>query len=72
LTFVPADRGRRLARGHNPAERLASELAARWELPCLQLLERTRGGRQRGSSASERRNVRGAFARRIERRARSP
>lgn len=61
LTFVPADRGRRLERGHNPAERLAVELAALWELPCVQLLERTRGGRQRGSSAAERRSVRGAF-----------
>jgi predicted amidophosphoribosyltransferase len=61
LTFVPADRGRRLERGHNPAERLALELAAVWELPCLSLLERTRGGRQRGSSAAERRSVRGAF-----------
>ena len=61
LTFVPSDRGRRLERGHNPAERLALELAAIWELPCLPLLERTRGGRQRGSSAAERRTVRGAF-----------
>jgi competence protein ComFC len=61
LTFVPADRARRLERGHNPAERLAVELAAVWELPCLPLLERTRGGRQRGSSAAERRTVRGAF-----------
>lgn len=61
LTFVPADRGRRLERGHNPAERLALELAALWELPCVPLLDRTRGGRQRGSSAVERRTVRGAF-----------
>ena len=61
LTFVPADRERRLARGHNPAERLALELATLWELPCLPLLERTRGGRQRGSSAAERRTVHGAF-----------
>jgi predicted amidophosphoribosyltransferase len=61
LTFVPADRGRRLERGHNPAERLALELAELWELPCVPLLERTRGGRQRGSSAAERRTVRGAF-----------
>jgi predicted amidophosphoribosyltransferase len=61
LTFVPADRGRRLERGHNPAERLALELAEAWGLPCLRLLERTRGGRQRGSSATERRTVRGAF-----------
>ena len=61
VTFVPADRGRRLERGHNPAARLAQELAELWELPCLPLLERTRGGRQRGSSAVERRTVRGAF-----------
>jgi predicted amidophosphoribosyltransferase len=61
LTFVPADRSRRLERGHNPAERLTLELAALWELPCLPLLERTRGGRQRGSTAAERRTVRGAF-----------
>ena len=61
LTFVPADRSRRLVRGHNPAERLALELSAVWGLPCLALLERTRGGRQRGSSAAERRTVRGAF-----------
>ena len=61
LTFVPSDRRRRLERGQNPAERLALELAAVWELPCLALLERTRGGRQRGSSAAERRTVRGAF-----------
>ena len=61
VTFVPSDRARRLKRGHNPAERLARELAAAWELPCLPLLERTRGGRQRGSSATERRSVRGAF-----------
>jgi ComF family protein len=61
LTFVPADRERRLRRGHNPAERLALELAPKWGLPCLPLLERTRGGRQRGSSAAERRTVRGSF-----------
>ena len=61
LTYVPSDRGRRLERGHNPAERLALELAAAWKLPCLPLLERTRGGRQRGRSAAERRTVRGAF-----------
>jgi ComF family protein len=61
LTFVPSDRTRRRERGHNPAERLAQELAALWELPCLPLLTRTRSGRQRGSSAEERRSVRGAF-----------
>jgi predicted amidophosphoribosyltransferase len=61
VTFVPADRDRRLERGHNPAERLAVALATTWELPCLPLLERTRGGRQRGSSRADRRSVRGAF-----------
>ena len=61
LTFVPADHRRRLERGHNPAERLARELALAWELPCLPLLDRVRGGRQRGATASERRSVRGAF-----------
>jgi len=61
LTFVPADRTRRLARGHNPAERLARELAHHWELPCEPLLERVRGGRQRGATRDERRSVRGAF-----------
>jgi ComF family protein len=61
LVFVPADRGRRLERGHNPAEKLARELSELWELPYLTLLERTRSGRQRGSSAAERRSVRGAF-----------
>jgi ComF family protein len=61
LTFVPAERERRLVRGHNPAERLARELALLWELPSLPLLERTRGGRQRGGTAEARRSVRGAF-----------
>jgi ComF family protein len=61
ITFVPADRTRRRERGHNPAERLARELALLWELPCEPLLERVRGGRQRGATASERRSVRGAF-----------
>jgi competence protein ComFC len=61
LTFVPADRTRRLERGHNPAERLARELALLWDLPCEALLERVRRGRQRGATATERRSVRGAF-----------
>jgi predicted amidophosphoribosyltransferase len=62
VTFVPPDRDRSLRRGHHPAERLARELAARWQLPCEPLLERAGGGRQRGRSVAERRaNVRGAF-----------
>ena len=61
VTFVPADRTRRLERGHNPAEHLARELARVWGLPCEPLLARVRGGRQRGATATERRSVRGAF-----------
>jgi len=64
LTYVPADQGRRLERGHHPAERLARELALRWETPCEPLLRRVgTGRRQRGLSLAERRrNVAGAFA----------
>jgi predicted amidophosphoribosyltransferase len=63
LTFVPADPDRRLDRGHNPAENLANELGARWELPSPTLLERAAGIRpQRGLPRAERRrNVKGAF-----------
>ena len=38
LTFVPADENRLLGRGHNPAQRLAVELGARWQLPVVPLL----------------------------------
>jgi ComF family protein len=63
LTFVPSDADRRLKRGYNPAERLARELAERWHLPVVALLERRAGIRpQRGLSLAERRrNVRTAF-----------
>lgn len=63
LAFVPADGERRLRRGHHPAERLARELGARWELPVERLVARTRPlPRQRGLSLAERRrNVAGAF-----------
>ena len=33
LTYVPSDQKRARERGHHPAERLAVELAGRWELP---------------------------------------
>lgn len=64
LTFVPPDRARSLQRGHHPAERLARELGARWSLPVLALVVRTRPAvRQRGLAlADRRRNVAGAFA----------
>lgn len=63
LAFVPADRERTLQRGHRPAEQLARELAARWELPVDAFLRRARRiERQRGLSLADRRaNVRGAF-----------
>ena len=63
LTFVPADPNRRLERGHNPAERLANEIGARWELPVAPLLARSHGvAPQRGLPLAERRrNVRGVF-----------
>ena len=63
VVFVPGDPDRRLKRGHHAAERLASELAAEWELPLRRLLTRARGSpRQRGLTQHERRrNVAGAF-----------
>ena len=64
LTFVPADENRLLERGHNPAERLAAALGAKWQLPVLPLLSRVPGkAPQKGLTLAERRrNVRGAFA----------
>lgn len=66
IAFVPADPGRRLERGYNPAGALAHELARVWALPCVPILRRVARGRsrpQRGLGLAERRrNVRGAFA----------
>src|SRR5215208_793929 len=63
LAFVPRDTERTLKRGHHPAERLAAELGSRWQLPVLDVVERTRPVRpQRGLQRAERRrNVSGAF-----------
>lgn len=63
ITYVPGDRDRTLWRGLNSAQALAVALAARWELPLVEPLARTRRvGRQRGLSRKARRtNVRGAF-----------
>jgi predicted amidophosphoribosyltransferase len=63
LTFVPGDPDRRLRRGHHPAERLAAELAAVWDLPLEPLLIRVRGSpRQRGlTQVQRRRNIAGVF-----------
>jgi ComF family protein len=63
ICWVPADRDRRLKRGHHAAERLAAALATAWELPSSGLLAR-RGSssRQRGMSReARRRNVADAF-----------
>jgi ComF family protein len=64
LTFVPADRERRLERGHHPAEALARDLASAWGLGLEPLLFRVRGSpRQRElGRAQRRRNVVKAFA----------
>ena len=63
LAAVPTDPERGLKRGHAPAAGLARELARRWRLPLVPLLERSRPApRQRGLSLPERRrNVSGAF-----------
>jgi predicted amidophosphoribosyltransferase len=63
ITSIPPDAVRQLRRGDHPAERLAGELARRWELPMAPLLRRTGiAGRQTGLPLEERsRNVRGAF-----------
>jgi ComF family protein len=64
VTFVPADHDRLLRRGHNPAQRLAEALGARWQLPVVPLLRRAPGrAPQKGLTLAERRrNVRGAFS----------
>jgi predicted amidophosphoribosyltransferase len=63
LTFVPADPERGRQRGDHAAGTLARELAARWDVPLVRLLERRPGRRQRGLGRNERRaNVRGAFS----------
>jgi ComF family protein len=64
VTFVPPDHDRLLRRGHNPAQRLAEALGARWQLPVVPLLRRAPGGApQKGLTLAERRrNVRGAFS----------
>jgi predicted amidophosphoribosyltransferase len=63
LAFAPPDGDRSVKRGHHPAERLALELASRWQLPVLRALGRTRAPRpQRGLTlAARRQNVAGSF-----------
>jgi predicted amidophosphoribosyltransferase len=63
IAFIPPDGNRSLKRGHHPAERLARELARRWDLPVVAALGRVRSPRpQRGLNlTARRRNVAGAF-----------
>jgi len=63
VCWVPGDRWRTIRRGCHPAELLAREVARRWGLPAVDLLEPARLRRpQRGlDTAARRRNVRGAF-----------
>ncbi|MFN8223890.1 MAG: ComF family protein [Gaiellales bacterium] len=65
VTFVPADRERRLARGFDPPRALAAGVAGEWETQVRPLLTRVATGsalRQAGLRGAERRsNVRGAF-----------
>lgn len=63
ITYIPPDPDRQLRRAAHPAERLAGELARRWQLEARSVLARARHvDRQTGLSLGERRrNVRGAF-----------
>ncbi|MGH3140140.1 MAG: ComF family protein [Gaiellales bacterium] len=63
VCWVPGDRWRTIQRGCHPAELLAREVARRWRLPAVDLLEPARLRRpQRGlDTAARRRNVREAF-----------
>lgn len=63
VCWVPGDRWRTIRRGCHPAELLAREIARRWGLPAVDLIEAARLRRpQRGlDAAARRRNVRGAF-----------
>jgi predicted amidophosphoribosyltransferase len=64
ITYIPPDGDRSLKRGHHPAQRLAVELGALWELDSAALLRRTRPvARQTGLPRGERhRNMHRAFA----------
>ncbi|MBD0318526.1 MAG: ComF family protein [Thermoleophilia bacterium] len=63
IAYVPGDPERTRWRGQNTAQALAAELAARWDLPLVDVLVRARPvRRQPGLPREERRaNVRGSF-----------
>lgn len=64
ITYIPPDPARQLRRAVHPAQALAGELAARWQLDTGPRIARTRTvARQAGlAHAARRRNVRGLFA----------
>jgi predicted amidophosphoribosyltransferase len=64
ITYIPPDRVRQLERARHPAQALAVELGARWDIACLPLLERTRATARQASLPLARRggNVRHLFA----------
>jgi ComF family protein len=72
ITYIPPDPIRQLTRGRHPAELLARDLARRWELDFVSLLERRRSAERQASLpfAQRRANVRGAFTSRRSPRAR--
>jgi len=63
ITYIPPDRVRQLERARHPAQALAHELAARWEIECAPLLARTRVTVRQASLPLARRggNVRNVF-----------
>jgi predicted amidophosphoribosyltransferase len=63
VTSIPADPVRQLERSRHPAEALARELGARWELEYVQLLGRGRVVQRQAALAyaGRRANVQGAF-----------
>lgn len=64
ITYIPPDGVRQLERARHPAEALASELASRWGIECVPLLERMRVTARQASLPLARRgaNVRSLFA----------
>jgi predicted amidophosphoribosyltransferase len=64
ISYIPPDSARQLHRAAHPAQTLAAELAARWQLALGPPLMRTRSsGRQAALAHGDRtRNVRGLFA----------
>jgi predicted amidophosphoribosyltransferase len=49
ITYIPPDRVRQLERARHPAQALAHELAVRWGLECVPLLERTRATKRQAA-----------------------